>query len=139
MSDEATDLGSLKPKSKVFILEGRRYEAREAGEGAVEEYRDAITAATEIGEDGKPKRFKGLAQAESVLVSRCLFEMYEHGGEVKERPVLLSAVRSWPSRVVRPLFDFIESVSELWPTAKDKEAAKNEPAATPDTSDSPTS
>ena len=96
----------------VGIL-GKRYLLREASEGAAARYRNAMLKATKLGPDGKPISLDGMADAAPLLVSLCLFEVYEHQGVSKDRPVLLSTVVSWPSRVVKPLFEKAKEISEL--------------------------
>ena len=144
---EPLEFPGLEPITVPVTIGKKKYSLREASEEAVIAYKDAITSATQIDGQGKPQRITGISGSESILVSKCLFELYEVGGEVKERPVLLSTVRSWPSRVVRPLFDRIQAISEIWRTEKDEkkddsqngtpvaeEPAKNEPSATAGTS-----
>lgn len=133
------DLPGLEPVAVEVDFGGKKYVLREASEEAAIAYKDFIAAASKLNDNGKLVGVSGVSGSESLLVSKCLFELYEHGGAAKERPVLLSVVRSWPSRRVRPLFDRVMAISEIWGTKKDSdkkddEPAKNEPSATTDTS-----
>jgi hypothetical protein len=108
------------PDKKNYIL-------REATAEVAKKYRKATMSGTSMA-DGKISGIGGIADAEAILVAGCLFETYPGpNNSVNERPVLLSTVLAWPSRVVQPLFDAAQRISGL--DAKDRE--KPDPKAGP--------
>lgn len=107
----------LAPKEIRLSIGGKKHLLREASGDAACKYRNAIIGSTRLGPDGKPTSIHGLADAEPMLVSLCLFELYEHQGQEKERPVLLSTIRGWPARVLKPL---VEKVKEISPGLEDR-------------------
>lgn len=94
----------------VTIL-GKKYLIREASGDAACKYRNAVFKSTTMGPDGKPVKIEGLADVQPLLVSLCLYLVGENG-EVGQL-VPLSVVRSWPDRIIRPLFQEIKRISVL--------------------------
>lgn len=91
----------------------RRYMLCEASEDAACKYRNASTACARF-DGGKMVGIQGpIADVEPLLVSLCLFELYDHQGETRRRPVTLTQVRSWPSRVVKPIYEKARELSRL--------------------------
>jgi hypothetical protein len=70
---------------------------------------------------------EGLADAEPLLVSLCLFEALRDGSgnPVSERNVPLVTVKSWPNRVQKRLFDWVREKSDLNP-AETKESLRKQ-------------
>lgn len=95
--------GELKP----HVL----YEA--SGEAASRFRNHIIADATFV--DGKLSKVgKSVANAEPLLVSLCLFELVKGAdGEETEKPVTEGAVKKWPARVQKALFDRIKEISDL--------------------------
>lgn len=95
----------------------KRYMLREASADAVVKFRNALTANAQLGQGGRVSRIGNIADAEPLLVSLCIVELYDHdtgkGVETKERPVPLSVVRSWPNRILKPLFDKVKEISAI--------------------------
>ena len=104
--------------------EVKKYVLREASADAGTQWRNALMACSEIGEDeqGKPraKKMVGLANIEPLLVSLCLFD--SEGKQVTE-----TLVRSWPARIVAALYKKAAEISELI----GGETPPNSPSATP--------
>lgn len=106
----------LTPRSKPATIGGKRYILREASEGAAAKYRDALQEGTRVSQEGEA--FVGSnGGADTLLLSLCLFELYDLRGEEKERSVVLSEVHRWPARIVRPMVDWIKEVSGMTQTA----------------------
>lgn len=105
---KAFDFGDLTPREDTFTLYGKEYVLREASADAACKYRNAIIRGAKFS-DGKISGADGLADAEPLLVSLCLFEKTDKG----DRAVPINVVRGWPNRVQKPLFDRIKEISEL--------------------------
>lgn len=104
-----------------FTFEGYPYQAREALEDAAIEYRAASMSGLnmEVGDDGEA-RFKHditkVSDTEPVLVGGCVFRRDPAKDEKEWEKVGAEVVKSWPSRVVKPLFNWIKEVSDLHET-----------------------
>lgn len=109
MSEEI-DLGDLEPAEVRYRIGGQLYVLREATAGAVASWRNAQLKAARLGPDGKPVSMGDAADSEPLLVSLCLFRLDDKGGAW---PVDLKTVRSWKSRVQRPLFEKLVEISGL--------------------------
>jgi hypothetical protein len=95
-----------------------KYTLHEADGTASVEYRNAMLDATELGEDGRPARLRGLASADPVLLSRCLRD--ENGAVVPVETIL-----GWKSRVYRQLVEWVKDVSGLLDEARPKNEEKS--------------
>lgn len=110
MADEF-DFNDLTPVLKVVRYMGKKYFAQEASEGAAVAYRNASLKAAKMA-DGKVIGMEGAADVEPLLVHLCLFKTNDAGEKTIEN-VSLAEVRTWPSRIIRPIFDWIKEVSQL--------------------------
>lgn len=138
---------TTKPVEVPVTIEGKRYVLREASGDAGCRYRNYLLDNTEF-EEGKPKRTRGMANLEPLLVSLCLFELViGPDGDVKgEKPVNIATVRSWPSHIQKTLYTRAKAISGLNETEEtvedlekklaklkaQQEAAKNEQSGTMD-------
>ncbi len=102
------DRDDLEPKSKPVRYKSKSYVLREAGNSAVVAYRNATAKSTKM-VDGKLSGFDGLAEAEPLLVSKCLFEAKDG----QDHPVSIEFVKSMPNRFVKPMFDWLEEHSDI--------------------------
>lgn len=131
---EALRLVDLAPiKVPVFIGE-KEYTLCEATEGVHVAYQNALMRATKFtSEEGggmKPTSIDGMADAEPLLVAGCLFENKIIGNESRLCPIPESAIRSWPHRLVKPIFVLAKKISGIdeeedpktAPEAKEEEA-----------------
>lgn len=111
---QSFDFDDITPQERPVNIGGRRYLVREASEGVATRYRNAVMRAGKMA-DGVVVGIEGLADAEPLLVSLCMFEVMTGNGDGQEpyRPVLLKTVRDWPARVVKPIFEWIKLVSAL--------------------------
>lgn len=144
-ADNPFDFDDLAPWSRPFTYDGKPYLAREASADAARQFDNAKYRAGRWTDDGKTRVVEGLADAELVLLSLCVFEVYEHPKEgTKERPVAQVQLKTWPARVTRKLFEAIKEASQLDPPVKkDEEGSRKngQPSSTSggDTSPSPES
>jgi len=115
------DFGDLTLIEKPVVVAGKAYTLREATGDASCKYRNAVLKCTRIGPDGTATALDNLADVEPLLVSLCLVD--DQGHHVHQ-----SIIRSWPSRVVKKLFEVAKNISELGETDEDEEAAKNVPS-----------
>lgn len=91
----------------------RSYILREASEAAASQYKNAQLKAMKLAEsaDGsKHSSIDGMAETEALLVSLCLFEKTENGGE---RTVPILEIKKLPHRIIKPLFEKAEAISGL--------------------------
>lgn len=98
------------PKEVPVTIGSKKYVLCEATVEASKEFRNAGFAAARM-VDGKIVGLNGLANAEPVLVSRCLYELYDSDGETKRRPVAMAEINRWPDRISSKLFDAIKMMS----------------------------
>ena len=83
------------------------YVLREASGDAAAKWRNAMFAGAKLGANGKPESVHNMADTEPLLVSLCLFDAENN------KPVSLQTVRSWPSRIITPLFNKAVEISDL--------------------------
>lgn len=97
------DLGSLEPMFVNRTIGGKNYILREPAESVKIRWQRA-TMRTVTMTDGKFAGLEGAAEAESILVAGCLFELCTPP-ETGERPVAETTVRGWVSRITSRLYD----------------------------------
>jgi hypothetical protein len=76
-----------------------------SGEAAMA-YRNTMMKGATLTKDGKNAQLGNVAEAELVLLSYCL--THENGDSIP-----LEVLKSWPNRIVKPLCDKAEEISEL--------------------------
>lgn len=127
------DFSELTPEEMPFEYKGKRYVLIEPDGEATVAYRNAVLGSTEL-RDGKPIRMVGLAEAEPILVQKCVYEVIvDDKTKVETRGrVTMVWVKALPYRVLKKLFEEAKRMGEL----DDKsEKAKNELSGSTDTSD----
>lgn len=108
------DFDSLEPIEVPVNYRGKRFVLVEPDAEAARQYRNAVTAGARV-VDGKYCGTTNAGDVETLLISLCLFELYDDKGEVKRRPVILPQVRKLPSRLTKQLFDIAMEIGELKP------------------------
>jgi len=131
---------------------GRQYFLREATGEAHAIYQNALMASTSMSADGSVRKITGLADAEPLLVSQCLYD-------AGDKQVSLLIIKKWPARIVSSLYEKAKEISEIdkedslevltkkrdrlnqliEEKTKDKDPAKNEHSDSTDGSESHTS
>lgn len=113
---------NLEPVSIPFTFNGNNYMLREASGKAAAEFRNAVIDRSVIGEDGKVKSIKSMADVEPLLVAGCVFEVVEDPTTKAKTEVTvpLSRVEQWPSRLQARLFTRIREISELGVEASER-------------------
>lgn len=99
----------------VNLGDGKAYILKEASEADAAEWRNACQRAARM-QDGKVVGVDGLGGVQALLVSRCLWERtgaVGPDGRPQDVRVPPERVRSWPARVVRPLYDRARLLSDL--------------------------
>ena len=81
----------------------------EASEETAELYQNATMRGVTM-QDGLVRLSDSMAGAQSLLVSRCLFKIEDDN---TRRCVSQKTVQSWPSRIVKPLFETAKKISDL--------------------------
>jgi hypothetical protein len=122
MEHEPMIFEDLEPISIHVTLGKKKYLLREATEGVAVTWRNAMLKATKIGDKGRPTMMDGIADAEPLLVSLCLFEEGPMEGEFK-RNVPVGVIRGWKASIVKKLHEKIKEISDLYETdnKEDKE------------------
>lgn len=127
----------LEPVTKPATIRKQSYILTEASEGAACAYRNASMKGVRM-DEGKITSLGSMADAQPVLVAGCLFRLDpgSDGGTVRV-PVTIQFVKDLPSRVVRPMFDWVKKVSNLEEKTEKKEdnGPKDSPTATTPSSD----
>ncbi len=98
------------------VIGGENYVLKEATGEVAKQYRNSALRSVRLGSTGKAETVigDGLAIAEPLLVSLCLFKVKTLAdNSVKHLPVKLDTVLSWPNRVIKPLFNKVKEISDL--------------------------
>ena len=94
-------------------IKDRNYLLLEASEDAARQYQNLLSKNTSIA-DGKVSGIQGpLADAQSLLISLCIFHASEPGVDKPGQKVDIQTIRKWPHRVTKKLFVWIDENSEL--------------------------
>jgi hypothetical protein len=104
------------PKEEVVTLGATSYILREASGGAASEHKDATFKAVKVNNQTNTSTFAGIADADLVLLSRCLLE--DKTPPDKPDPRVLSLVplatlRGWPNRITEPLITHLKEISGM--------------------------
>lgn len=100
------DDGDSELKTIPVRFRGRDYVLREATAEAAARYRNAFFQCGKM-VDGKVVGMEGMADLEHLLVSLCLLETADGQTVPKEE------VATWPSRIVKKLFNAAKRMSDL--------------------------
>jgi hypothetical protein len=111
------DFDNLEPICISVRYKGVEYILKEASEGSACKYRNATLNAYRTDEQGKVIGYAGLADAEPLLVSECLFT-------TDDKRVPLETIRTWPARIVSPLFEKAKEISNLDERGSDEDIQK---------------
>ncbi len=117
MSDSPKDFelpADITPReTKPFKLSnGKTYILREATEDAATEYHNGLLRSTKLA-DGKVCGIEGMADVQPKLVAKCLFEIDPQGPGSAPGAVTVGFVRTLTSRVVKPMFEWVKTNSDL--------------------------
>lgn len=105
---------SLEPITVPVKIAGEDYILKEAGEASASRYLNELMKTTRVVEsaDGnKHATMDGISNTEALLVSLCLFKLDGKTGATKN--VDINLIRSWPHRIVKPLYERAELISGL--------------------------
>lgn len=122
-----TDADFQLKEISVDMPGGKQYVLRQPKGSAVTQWKNAQAKAARM-TNGKVTGVDGIASTEPLLVSLCLFELYQVNGETKERPVPINVIANWPSQIQSDLFDDAIRLGNLAPRrtpAKVREEIKN--------------
>lgn len=112
------NLGSSKLRQIPISIDEGRFILREADESAKIEYRTKATSGFKYKRDGDkliPESISGagIHEAESTLISKCLFKEVGHGEEYDIQPVSIQLVKKMPTRITSKMYDWILDNSDL--------------------------
>lgn len=114
---------SSKLHTEPVEIDGTQFLLKEASGAAVAQFRNHTISKARM-RDGEVVGIDGgVADAESLLVSLCLYQLQD-GKEVAAVP--LASVRAWPSRITSALFKRIKEVSGMDEDAATPEKLKAE-------------
>lgn len=121
--DLSFDLAEVVIPVKIRKKDGSvvKYELHEATEDDVVKWRDRSMSQAQMAQSKRGKidlRMGAVADSDAYLVSLCLKEITKDG----LYSVSFAEVKSWPSRVVKPIFRKLIEISEI---DEDEEEAKN--------------
>lgn len=122
--DDDVDFSDLTTIEITKKIGPHTYVIREASGDAACKYRNALMRSTKLGPDGKPSAYEGLADADPLLVSMCLFRLEGQKGNEKYIPVSVGEVRAWPNKVQSYLVDKVRKISELGNEDNEEELQK---------------
>lgn len=115
---------SAAPKEELIPIGETTYILREASSGASSEHKDATFKAVRVNNQTNTSTFAGIADADLILLSRCLFEDKTPADKPDRRmlmPVPLPTIRAWPNRITEPLVKYLKQISGM-ETAETKES-----------------
>lgn len=124
------DFGTVGVKEiQITNLLGRDYVLREASGAAAIRYRSQQAEAIRTNEEGTPVGFnRGMIESEATLVGDCLYEVAPVNGvpTVKGRPVGAGHVQTFPSHVLKTLYEKCREISNLDPEDEESLAKQME-------------
>jgi len=105
------DFNPLVPQEDTLKFMGKEYFMREASEAAVASFQNCMISSAKMSDEGKFLGLGNMATANSLLISKCLFERLPDGKDGANPPV--EEVSLWPHRVTAPVLKWIKDVSGL--------------------------
>lgn len=109
---------SAEPKEEEVTLGPISYVLREASSGTASKHKDATFKAVKVNNQTNTSTFGGIADADLVLLSECLFENKTPPNTtvlVAGAPVSVATVRSLPNRISEPLVEYLKEISGMQP------------------------
>jgi hypothetical protein len=103
------DFDSLEPMAVPVAYKGRRYVLRETAGDQSTAYRNAVLRSMVPNGLGGIVPGVGYPDTDLMLLGMCLYEVTDTG----EQPVGAEALKKWPTRVIKPLFERVKSASGL--------------------------
>ncbi len=104
-------------------IDGEDYVLREASGDTACRYQNAQVACMRM-TDGQVSKVTAIADTQPLLVSLCLVKLVQKPDSDEpelRRPVPISTVRGWPSRVVKDLFERAKEISGLEEAVTERE------------------
>ncbi len=123
MTDHDLIFEDITPKEVPVQIAGEHYVLREATEATVTTYRDSAAKCMSMDAKDTKTITGSVTGANALLVSLCLFD----SGNIL---VPVETIRSWPARVVKPLFEKAYEMAGLKDDEDDDDTAKNSPGDT---------
>lgn len=107
---------SAAPIEETVTIGPSSYILREASGGAASKHKDATFKAVKVNNQTQTSTFGGIADADLVLLSECLFEDKTSADKPDRRmlmPVQLATIRAWPNRIIEPLVKYLKEISGM--------------------------
>jgi len=98
---------SAAPREEDVTIGGASYILREASGGTASKHKDATFKAVKVNNQTQTSTFGGIADADLVLLSECLYD------KVTKAPISLSTVRALPNRISEPLVKYLKEISGM--------------------------
>jgi hypothetical protein len=100
------DFDQGQPTEVKIRFQGKNWTLREASEETAVKMRGMQLSNARVVGGQLQANVDRIAESQAFLVSRCLFDD-------ENKPVKVEVIRSWPSRVVKPLFERCKEMSGL--------------------------
>lgn len=111
---EELDLGDPTPIEVPIAIGDKKYILKEADGEASTKYRNHRASCMKFNPEGGWTGISGpVNDAEHILISSCLFEIYDQNGEIRRRPVIFEQVKRFPHRIQKALFEKAKEISGL--------------------------
>lgn len=113
--DEPMEFEAITPLEVPVKIGDKKYLLKEAGAGIVAQYNNALMKATKFSSTGKMAGIDGIADAEPLLLSLCMFEWRQNPKTDKEEwcPCTIGQIRTWPNKIVRQLLERVKLISGI--------------------------
>ena len=115
MSADFLDFQDLSTPVEVLVsnLFGKDYILREATGDVACKFQNKRAKCMKFGTDGKTASIDDIADVDPLLLSMCLFSPNDKTPGTFDKPVPITTIRSWPSRIVKKLVEKAKEISEL--------------------------
>lgn len=106
---------STEPIKWYFAIDGISYVVKEASEDAYTSYRNATMQHLKVIEskEGNQGSFTGGAEADTILVTKCLFKVEKNGEAEREVPVPIHFVKGLKRSITSRLYQWIRKNSGM--------------------------
>lgn len=119
------DYDNYVPREVPVKYQGRSFILREAKGGPVTAYRNFLISGMTLGAGGKPVALRGVASAEPLLISKCLFEIVKDPKTetgTREKALSEADVGQFPNKMQKDLFETLKAISDIGEEGAEKKA-----------------
>jgi hypothetical protein len=102
---------TLQRTEEPVIIDGESYVLIEPTEADAKTYRNAVLRSQRMDAETKTITSEGMADVPSILVACCLFKADLDGS--KRSPVAQKTILTWPTKVIKALFQKAQDMGDL--------------------------